>query len=297
MAQKIAIVSGKGGTGKTTVSLNLYHFFNKAYNKHAFLVDCDVEEPNDHLFFSDLYEQFSEDVFQMVASIQLNSCIFCRHCVEYCEYNAITVIPPVKYAKIEASLCHSCGACFVACQYNAIHKIPNKIGTYKQFASSSGVSLIEGELEIGSPMQTTLIKEVKKRTNNEADYIIYDAPPGTSCPVVETVSDADFVVLVTEPTPFGLHDLKLTVDLMRNINKSIAVIINKADLGFKEIHHYLKKENIDLIGEIPFSKEYASKYAKGDILTNISPNFEEIYLNIISKIIKKLDSNEGTNYS
>ena len=289
MAVKIAIASGKGGTGKTTVSLNLNHFLNLHYSKNTILVDCDVEEPNDRLFYPNIEEVATEEIFQMVASIKADACTFCRDCVEYCEFNAITVIPPVNYAKIDASLCHSCGACFVACKQGAIIEIPNKIGDYKKFKTSDNILLAEGQLKIGSPMQTTLIKELKKRVELQAPMIIYDAPPGTSCPVVETISDADFIILVTEPTPFGLHDLKLTVDLVREIDKPFGIIINKANLGFAKTHEYLQHENITLLGEIPFSKEYASKYAQGKILQNIPSKIENVYHHIITQLLNKLN--------
>ncbi len=297
MTYKIAIASGKGGTGKTTVSLNLNHFLNKNYHKQTLLIDCDVEEPNDRLFYPDAKETNSEEIFQMVASIKTDTCTFCRDCVEYCEFNAITVIPPVNYAKIDPSLCHSCGACFVACQHNAIEEIPNKIGNYKQFVTKDGLQLAEGQLKIGSPMQTTLIKEIKKRVEKKAPFLIYDAPPGTSCPVVETISDADYIILVTEPTPFGLHDLKLTVDLVKEIEKPFGVIINKANLGFEKTHKYLKNEKITLLGEIPFSKDYASKYAQGKILEEISPEIEKTYLSILSQLFEKLNIDERNHHT
>jgi MinD superfamily P-loop ATPase len=288
MAHKIAIASGKGGTGKTTISLNLHHFFNHLFHKHTMLIDCDVEEPNDRLFYPNAKETHQEEIFQKVASINTDSCTFCRACVEYCEYNAITVIPPVNYAKIDPSLCHSCGACFVACQHEAIIEIPHKIGDYSEYITPQNLLLAEGQLKIGSPMQTTLIKEIKARVKNKTDIIIYDAPPGTSCPVVETISDADFVILVTEPTPFGLHDLKLTVDLVKEIQKPFGIIINKADLGFQKTHEYIKEEKLELLGEIPFSKNYAAHYAQGNILKNIPEQTEEIYKTIIDQLLKKI---------
>ena len=252
------------------------------------LVDCDVEEPNDRLFYPEAKVTHTEEIFQKVASINTDPCTFCRDCVEYCEFNAITVIPPVKYAKIDPSLCHSCGACFVACQDDAIIEIPHKIGDYAEFITPQKLLLAEGQLKIGSPMQTTLIKEIKLRAKNKTDIIIYDAPPGTSCPVVETISDADFVILVTEPTPFGLHDLKLTVDLVNEINKPFGIIINKADLGFQKTHEYIEEEKLELLGEIPFSKKYAANYAQGSILKNIPEQTEEIYQNIIAQLLNKI---------
>jgi len=288
MTKKIAVASGKGGTGKTTISVNLSHFFNLRFPQKTILVDCDVEEPNDHLFFPKALEESSEEIFQQVASINTDACVYCRDCVEYCEYHAITVIPPVKYAKIDPELCHSCGACFVACQHQAIDEIPNSLGHYKQQITKEGIRLAQGQLRIGSPMQTTLIKEIKKRIDSKAEIIVYDAPPGTSCPVVETIADAHFIVLVTEPTPFGLHDLKLTIELVRELKIPFSVIINKAGLGFEKMHDYLQQENIDILGEIPFSKEYASHYSQGEILSHISEDISKTYQEIIDQILIKL---------
>jgi len=297
MPYKIAIASGKGGTGKTTVSVNLHHFLNQSLQINTLLVDCDVEEPNDRLFFPEVKEIRSEEIFQMVASIKNDACTYCRKCVEYCEFNAITVIPPVEYTKIDPSLCHSCGACFIACQDDAIEEIPNLIGYFKEFTTANHNTICEGQLKIGSPMQTTLIREIKKKVGDQAEVIIYDAPPGTSCPVVETVSDADYIILVSEPTPFGLHDLKLTVELLNEIKKPFGVVINKAGLGFAKTHEYLERENIELIGEIPFSKDYASQYAQGQILAHITTEIQTIYKNIADSALKNMQTYERNHHS
>ncbi|NOR65194.1 MAG: P-loop NTPase, partial [Candidatus Scalindua sp.] len=154
----------------------------------------------------------------------------------------------------------------------------------------------EGRLKIGSAMQTLLIKQVKQQVLDDMDVIIFDAPPGTSCPVVETVADADYIILVTEPTPFGLYDLKLTVELVRDLGKPFGVIINKAGLGDHKVHEYLAEEQIETLAEIPFSREYASQYAKGEIFENIPEEIIAQYKAIIQKLLVKGTSYEGYNH-
>ena len=288
MPIKIAIASGKGGTGKTTVSVNLYYFMQKRWSKNIQLVDCDVEEPDDVIFFPEAVKNTENEVTQLIPETDTNKCTYCRKCVEYCEFNAIVVIPTAKFAEVNASLCHSCGACSAACEYNAITEKPLSIGKVTRYSTGSGNGLLEGRLKIGSAMQTMVIRKLKKEPDNKNEIIIYDAPPGTSCPVVITVANADYIILVTEPTPFGLHDLKLTIDMLNAIDKPYGVIVNKAGLGNQEIYRYLKKENIELIGEIPYYKGYAAKYATGELLNNIPEEFKNYYSKIIDRLKKKL---------
>ncbi len=287
MPVKIAIASGKGGTGKTTVAVNLFHFIRQFRTNHVLLVDCDVEEPNDLIFFPDATPVDEKDANQLIPEINTDKCTFCRRCVEYCEFNAIVVIPLVQFAEINPGLCHSCGACLVACRDEAITEKPYSIGKIRSHTIDGKAHLLVGSLKIGSAMQTLLIKTLKKQPVNEAEIILYDSPPGTSCPVVTTTADADYVILVTEPTPFGLNDLKLTVDLLRELGKSFGVIVNKAGLGNRDLYDYLDKENIEIIGEIPFNKAYASVYARGALLKQIPKEIEDLYQNIIIEIIEK----------
>ena len=285
---KIAVASGKGGTGKTTVSVNLYYFIGKLLNTNVWLVDCDVEEPNDLLFFSSANKTEHHDVFQQIPEIDTTKCTFCRKCANWCEFNAITIVKNLQFTEVNPDLCHSCGACLEACAFGAITEHPKPLGTITHFDTGLGSGLTEGCLQVGSSMQTSLIKEVKKTTINKAEIIIYDAPPGTSCPVVETVADADYIILVTEPTPFGLHDLKITLELLINMQKPFGVVINKAGLGSRDVYHFLDENNIEILGEIPFKREYAGKYASGKILENISPEIENIYRDIIEKLELKI---------
>ncbi len=289
MPYKIAIASGKGGTGKTTISVNIFHFMNQIseLNNAVRLVDCDVEEPNDLIFFPDAQKTLEQRIFQQISFIDTEKCSFCRQCVEYCEFNAIVVISHLGFAEINPSLCHSCGACLVACHENAIRQKPEEIGKATSFSTDKGIVLTEGKLKVGSAMQTMLIRELKKTLSADCKLILYDAPPGTSCPVVETVSDVDFIILVTEPTPFGVYDLRLMVELLKEMNKDFGVVVNKSGLGNREIYEYLKEENIELLGEIPFDENYASNYAKGRLFEDIPAEIRDSYMKIVHKIQKR----------
>lgn len=296
MPLRIAVASGKGGTGKTTVAVNLFHIISKKLTPKVQLIDCDVEEPNDILFFPDATRSSEKTATQTIPFIDNFKCTYCRKCVDWCEFNAIVVIPHVEFAEVNPSLCHSCGACSVACEHQAITAIPEKIGTLTQYDMVQHGMITEGRLKIGSPMQTLMIKQVKQEAMSDADVVILDAPPGTSCPVVETVADADYIILVTEPTPFGLYDLKLTVELVRQLDKPLGVIINKAGLGDRKVHDYLSDEHIEILAELPFNRSYASQYARGDILKDIPAQIEMTYESIIQKLKVSITQNEGDNH-
>lgn len=282
---KISIASGKGGTGKTTVSVSLFQAFSKKYQGKVHLVDCDVEEPNDLIFFPEHSTLKKETINKLVPQINKAKCTYCRRCAEYCEFNAIVVLPTAEFAEVNKDLCHSCGACLVACEEGAITEIPEEIGVVQSYKIPFGTGLTEGRLKIGSTMQTMLIRELKTRIETDNQLILYDAPPGTSCPVVETISDSDYVVLVAEPTPFGLHDLKLMVDLIKEIDTDYGVIINKAGMGNNDIYDFLSENDIEILGEIPFMKEFAAKYAEGAILQAAPPEIEKS----INQIVEQLD--------
>lgn len=284
---RIAIASGKGGTGKTTVAAMLYHSLNQKEAKTALLVDCDVEEPNDALFFEEHEKTTEVRITQEIPSIDTSRCTFCRLCAEYCEFNAIVVIPPAGFAEINPSLCHSCGACTVACKEDAIWVRDDPIGTRSLYQDKAGNEILEGRLRIGSTMQTMVIRSLRNSLQDESLVVILDAPPGTSCPVVETIADADYLILVTEPTPFGLHDLKLMVELVKELGLSFGVVINKANLGDREVYHYLEKENAEIIGEIPFNRTYAAHYAKGNLFADTPPEIRDSFQRIVSRLSEK----------
>jgi MinD superfamily P-loop ATPase len=296
MSYKIAIASGKGGTGKTTVAVSLFHFIYQNFCRNIQLVDCDVEEPNDHIFFPKAIKQSEKQITQLIPEIHSDHCSYCRKCAEFCEFNAIVIIPQAEFAEINASLCHSCAACLFACKENAITERPHSIGQVSLYDLKVGNGLIEGKLKIGSAMQTSLIRKLKKHASSESEIILYDAPPGTSCPVVETIIDTDYVILVTEPTPFGLHDLKLMLEILEEIKKPFGIIINKAGMGNNDVYEFIEKKNAELLGEIPFLQEYASNYAKGELLSAIPGEISESMQRIVNRIEDKIIVYEGNNY-
>lgn len=281
---QIAIASGKGGTGKTTVSVNLYYFLSEKYNNQVQLIDCDVEEPNDMLFFSQAKKEAETKAFTVVPEIDDEKCTYCKKCVEWCEFNAISIVKNLKFAQVDYALCHSCGACFKACTFNALKQIQNPLGSISDYQTTFGAGISEGRLEIGSAMQTALIKKVKKQSATGQTITLLDAPPGTSCPVVETVATANYVILVTEPTPFGLHDLKITVELLKEIHKPFGIIVNKAGLGNNAIYRFLEESDITLLGKIPFSKAYAGNYSRGNLFENIPEEIKIAYNSIVGKL-------------
>ncbi len=290
MRYKIAIASGKGGTGKTSVAL---HIFNLLQNRKANveLFDFDVEEPNDLIFFPNAKKIKETIVNQKIPVFIEQECTFCGKCVEFCEFNAISLIPSVKYISVDTSLCHSCGACTHACNYDAVSETKMQIGTITSYSNGNN-SITEGRLKIGSAMQTMVIKELKKYidTNSTAKIQIFDSPPGTSCSVVETIINTHYVVLVAEPTPFGLHDLKLMVKLIKKLELSYGVVINKAGLGNNDIYEFIKAEQIEMLGEIPFSTELSKLYSAGDMFNNIPIEILNAYENITKVLIAKFQA-------
>lgn len=283
----IAVASGKGGTGKTFVSTMLFSVLAGQFSQQVELVDCDVEEPNDVLFFPEMTNISSDEISRSVPVIDPERCTFCRKCVEYCEFNAIVVLPSAGYAQVNGNLCHSCGACTVACNDNAVSETSEPIGRVNVFQHGQRTKVTEGRLKIGSSLQTMLIRMLKKQLDEEFAFRIFDAPPGTSCPVAETIADVDYVVLVTEPTPFGLHDLKLMVNVLKLTEKPHGVIINKAGTGNRQVYTYLEEEKIALLGEIPFSRTFAEAYARGILLSTADHSVNKLMQGIAEKILEE----------
>jgi MinD superfamily P-loop ATPase len=280
---KIAIASGKGGTGKTFVATNIFHTLVKN-QIDAVLVDCDAEAPNSVAFFKTKRTRAFE-VTQLVPVIDTNACTFCGKCHEYCNYNAIFILPPMKIINVIEYLCHGCGACSVACKYDAITEKPVSLGMVNLYSINGKPALIEARMNIGVMSPVPIIKAAIKQINDQAEIAILDSPPGTSCPFIQTVAHADYVILVTEPTPFGLSDLKQSVETLKKIDKPCGVIINRAGLGNIDVYDWLKENNITLLMEIPFKKEIARMYSIGKLVSATDLIFAKQLDTVVEKII------------
>ena len=261
----VAVASGKGGTGKTLVAVNLALSIGNIK-----LLDCDVEEPNAHLLLHPEINK-KETVYTSIPRVDGQLCNACGECTKFCQFNAIFVNS--DKILVFPELCHSCGGCALVCNRKAITWEKHKIGTL-HFGTSDGLALVYGELEVSKPLAVPIIKAVKKRIN-EGENVILDSPPGTSCPFVETVSGSDFCVLVTEPTPFGLHDLKITVEVLRKIGVPFGVVINREGIGDKKVYDYCRKETIRIMMEIPYQRRIAELYSKGIPFSLEMPEWEE----------------------
>lgn len=277
----IAVASGKGGTGKTTIATNLAYYL-AGLGKNIQYLDCDVEEPNGHIFLKpEIVESINVTV--NIPQVDLDKCTACGKCGEICQFSAIVCIK--EHVLTFEQLCHSCGGCWRICPVGAIEPKPLKIGDI-DFGKAQNVDFIAGRLQIGSVRSPALIKEVKKHIKQDHISII-DVPPGTSCPVVEAVKGADFVLLVTEPTPFGLNDLRLAVELVRQLNLSFAVVINRYDIGNEEVEKYCKAENIDICLKLPDDRHIAEIYSSGKMIVDELPQYKSYFANL-SEAIKVL---------
>ena len=272
----IAIASGKGGTGKTTIAANLAHYA-ACKGRLVQYLDCDVEEPNGHIFLKPQIEDRRE-VCVDVPQVELEKCTGCGKCGEICQYSAIVCIKEKSVLTFE-QLCHSCSGCMRVCPTGAIKPKPLKIGDI-EFGKAGDVDFVAGKLRIGYVRTPSLIKTVKKHIK-EDHLAIVDVPPGTSCPVVEAIKEADFVLLVTEPTPFGLNDLKLAVDLVREMNLPFAVVINRYGIGNDEVEKYCEAEGIEIALKLPDDRRIAEAYSSGkmvvDVLDEYKVQFSRIY--------------------
>ena len=282
---KIAIASGKGGTGKTTVAVNFALAIGNAQ-----LFDCDVEEPNCNLFLGfDLEKQ--EDVNIIVPEIDADKCSLCGKCAEFCRYNAIAKLP--QRVMIFPKLCHGCGGCQIVCPENAVSELKRPIGIIeKGVDSGSGITLFQGTLGIGEPMATPVIRRLQAHID-ENKVAVVDSPPGTACPVIATVAEMDYCVLVTEPTPFGLNDLILAVEVVRQLEVPFGVIINRHGSGDDRVEEYCLSENIPVLMKIPFDREMAVLYSEGIPFVQRLPQWEEKFRALYDEIISLSSKNRS----
>jgi MinD superfamily P-loop ATPase len=270
----LAVASGKGGTGKTTVSVNLA----RTLGSEVRLLDCDVEEPNAHLFLEgDLRGE--ETVSIPVPSVDESLCDGCGECSRFCEYHAIASFGATPLLFPE--MCHGCGGCAKVCPRKAIREVEKRIGVVETMHAGN-ITLIHGRLDIGVAMAPPLIRAVKARQRN-CVHAILDAPPGTSCPVIATLRGADLVVLVTEPTPFGFHDLRLAVDMVRALGIPFGVVINRVGIGDERVHAFCRKENIPVLLEIPDDRRIAEAYSRGRLIVEALPEYRGLFESLLEK--------------
>lgn len=282
----ISVASGKGGTGKTTVATNLAVSLGKGVQ----LLDCDVEEPNAHLFVRPVIEQ-SETVFTAVPEIDKDKCTFCRKCSDICRFNVIAIAG--KTILTFPELCHSCGGCMAVCPEGAITEIGRDLGQLEQGTFDAG-DFVHGRMRIGEAMSPPLIKKVKERIKS-AKINIIDAPPGTSCPVIAAMKDTDFVLMVTEPTPFGLHDLKLAVEAVKILGIPHGLVINRSDMGNDDVWQYARTENLPILMEIPFDRAIAEAYSRGRLMVEAMPVWKGKFQELFSRIAQLSKARENRN--
>lgn len=277
----LAIASGKGGTGKTTVSLNLA----RVNKDEIWLLDCDVEEPNAHLFLK-TQDGKKEEVAILVPQVDEEKCNACGKCARFCQRHAIVSFGTKPLLFPEE--CNGCGGCALVCPTGAISETPRTIGSAKT-SRFENIHLAEGRLDVGNPMASPIIDAVKKIPPKDANVIL-DAPPGTSCPAVASLLGADYAALVTEPTPFGLNDLALAVATVRAIGVPFGVIVNRHMDGNDSAREYCASEGIEILGEIPDERRAAEVYSTGSLLADALPSFREHFETLAAKIRERMEA-------
>lgn len=274
----VAIASGKGGTGKTTIATNLA-FVAAGQGLEVSYLDCDVEEPNGHIFLRPEMVK-TEPVCVPVPVVDEDKCTACGKCAEICQYSAIALLG--KTVLTFPNLCHACGGCMLVCPTGAITESGREVGVVEE-GMAGGVRFVHGKLRIGEAMSPPLIREAKRRAHKDGLTIV-DAPPGTSCPVIQAVRGSDYVVLVTEPTPFGLNDLKLAVEMLRVLKLPFGVVVNRADMGDDAVFDYCNEERIDVLLRIPDDRRIAEAYSRGQLAVDMLPEHTAAFESLLEDV-------------
>lgn len=277
----IAVASGKGGTGKTTIASSLALSLSGQGKAVSFL-DCDVEAPNAHLFLQPEFQQV-QDVNRLIPRVDVEKCSGCGRCAEVCQYHAIVVLS--GRTLVFPELCHGCGSCTLECPEKAITEIPEKLGILEAGQTVVGMKFARGLLDVGEPMAVPVIRQLKKEYSSSTGNIsIWDSPPGTSCPVVESIRGADFLLLVTEPTPFGLHDLRLAVQLGIELGIPAGVVINRDGVGDSQVAEFCEQAGLPILMRIPLDREIGAGIARGKTLIEIKPEYQSQFWDLFTKI-------------
>ena len=276
----INVLSGKGGTGKTTVSTNLAYVL-KDFGHDVQLIDTDVEEPNSHIFF-EIEFQRERSVDILLPVVDKEKCTLCGECAKVCQFGAIVVFP--KSVMVFDYLCHGCGACAMVCPEKAISEVPKSIGKIMFGKTKEGMDFGMGLLNVGEPSGVRVIRELKREMRKDAEVTVIDSPPGTSCPVVESLRGSDFAVLVTESTPFGLHDLKMAIRVVEEMGIPYGVVVNRYDPDFEDMDRFLESRGIAVLMKIPFDREIAHHYSKGEIFSRRIEGWKERFFEMYEKI-------------
>lgn len=280
---KITIASGKGGTGKTMVATSLALSLAAITPElPPLFLDCDVEAPNAHLFLSPEFTEH-QDVGLLIPSVDEMKCTHCGKCAEVCQFHAIAVLG--KKTLVFPQLCHGCGSCTLVCPEKAITEISNRMGVLERGVARSGITFSRGVLDVGEPMAVPIIRQLKKWTlSMPGQVVIRDSPPGTSCPVVETVRGSNFLLLVTEPTPFGLHDLRLAAQVAGELGVPAGVIVNRENGPYPPLDEFCATHNLPVLLRIPFERAIAEGVAQGKTLVDIYPEYKDRFRQIVAEI-------------
>jgi MinD superfamily P-loop ATPase len=278
----VTIASGKGGTGKTTIATSLALSLAAELSTPPLVLDCDVEAPNAHLYLHPNLDE-KRDVSILIPSVDEAKCTYCGKCADICQYHAIAVLG--KKTLVFPQLCHGCGSCTALCPEKAITEIPDRLGVMERGIADGDIVFARGVLDIGEPMAVPVIRQLKKWVVPQHEQVVIrDAPPGTSCPVVETVRGSDYLLLVTEPTPFGLHDLKLAAQMTAELNVPAGVIINRASNAFPALETFCGEHDLPVWMRIPFERSIAEGIAQGKTLVDIDPGYMEQFIAVFKQI-------------